>query len=149
MKVPEVEALVDKEPEGPPSRKNSSSDSSSSDSESSGSVDICGKSEWISLSCGVKFKPDFYAPKHAAPYKRWLCKCAFHAKCVKKRTFEANTLHGDVEPIAYLLAWHLHGADADSVPNAAAHGAKACFPTAAEVADVVASRGHEIKAVLL
>jgi hypothetical protein len=40
-------------------------------------------------------------------YMRWIVACPLHPRCQKKRGCGANqtAMHGDLEPIAYLLAW--------------------------------------------
>ena len=60
----------------------------------------------------------------------------------KKRTFAASTIHGQVEPLAFLMVWLQMGSDLTAIPTRKEH-LDACKPSDADVAAWVAERGHE------
>ena len=76
-----------------------------------GESDITGRYKLPGTGAMVKLE-DYSHPKHGK-YKRWVCKCTVHEKdgCEKKRSVTYTASHGDIEPLAYLAAWHASPAD--------------------------------------
>ena len=76
-----------------------------------GESDITGWYKLPGTGAMVKLE-DYSHPKHGK-YKRWVCKCTVHEKdgCEKKRSVTYTASHGDIEPLAYLAAWHASPAD--------------------------------------
>ena len=93
----------------------------SSSSEASG-FGVGGRSittEWHQLPLGAPLvKLDTYKPRKKHMYRRWICKCPHHSSCEKKRSVDAVSKFGKVEPLAFLAAWAAAG---DVVP-AELHG---------------------------
>ena len=115
------------------SSTSSSTSSSSSNSSSDSDVEVSGIAKKVWMNSGIPgaplFKEDFFKPKAAAPYNRWLAQCVHHKKCIRKRSHAQSTHFGETEPIAYLLAWH----DIGEHLSAADHSARHTKPTAASV----------------
>ena len=127
------------------SKSNHGSDHASSGSDSSGSMDFAGKvPKWKNTLDGGRIRSDEDHPLRKKTYKMHLFKCAYHAKCVKKRTCVQSNVHGRVKPLAYLHTWHNLGADLVSVPSAAAHNPKR--PSSADAAAWVATHGAAFEA---
>ena len=105
------------------SQSSSSSSSSSSPSSTSGSgsassaksFDVAkgraeGTSKWMEIERGPRIKLDVFKPRNKAKYFRWQLECTHHDGCTRKRSTAKTSIHGNVEPIAWLLAWNADGA---------------------------------------
>jgi hypothetical protein len=88
-----------------------SDDSSSSSSSASFAVvqERSTVSSWVQVKDGPWMKLDTYRPKDQAAYSRLICECGSHVGCVKRRNVNMTRLHGDKEPIAFLMAWNEAG----------------------------------------
>ena len=65
---------------------------------------------WLEIEKGPRLKLDKYTPKGKHPYRRWILECTHHDSCSRKRSVTLTSIHGDVEPIAFLVAWNRKGA---------------------------------------
>ena len=83
-------------------------------------------------------------PKGKTPYRRWILQCTHHNGCTRKRSTAITGVHGDVEPLAYLLAWNRHGFDV--IPEQ--HQARYFPITPEEVAREVVLLGNKARPVL-